>query len=108
MSFAPAVFIVSVAQTTHCVWIPSLLRTLEGVDSSPRARSPARAQVGKSGASWITQALLLGCGSISRAMPATAAIFGVVVASFFVAVNGLRREMVVRPHSQKHSILLCH
>ena len=53
-------------------------------------------QVGKSGASWITQALLLLCGSISRAVPLTAAIFGAVVTSFFFAVNGLRREMAVR------------
>ena len=57
--------------------------------------------MGKSGASWITQALLLGCGSIGGAMPATAAIFGAVVASFFLAVNGLRKEMVVGPpHSE--------
>jgi ATP/ADP translocase len=53
--------------------------------------------VGKSGASWITQALLLAVGSISSAMPVIAAIFATVVASFFVAVNGLRKEMVVSP-----------
>ena len=53
-------------------------------------------QVGKSGASWITQALLLLCGSISGAMPLTAAIFGAVVTSFFFAVSGLHREMAVR------------
>ena len=57
---------------------------------------PTHLQVGKSGASWITQALLLLCGSISAAMPLTAAIFGAVVTSFFFAVSGLHREMAVR------------
>lgn len=52
--------------------------------------------MGKSGASWVTQALLLALGSISAAMPMIAAIFGGVVTSFFFAVNGLRKEMVVR------------
>ena len=53
-------------------------------------------QIGKSGASWVTQALLLVMGSISAAMPVIAAIFGCVVTSFFFAVNGLRKEMMVR------------
>ena len=44
----------------------------------------------------MTQALLLALGSISAAMPVIAAIFGGVVTSFFFAVNGLRKEMVVR------------
>ncbi len=52
-------------------------------------------QIGKSGASWVTQALLLVMGSISAAMPVIAAIFGCVVTSFFFAVNRLRKEMVV-------------
>lgn len=54
-------------------------------------------QFGKSGASWVTQALLLVMGSISAAMPVIAAIFGCVVTSFFFAVNGLQKEMVVSP-----------
>lgn len=33
------------------------------------------AQIGKSGASWITQAFLLGTGSIAAAMPFTGVIF---------------------------------
>jgi hypothetical protein len=32
-------------------------------------------QIGKSGASWITQAFLLACGSIAAAMPFTGFIF---------------------------------
>ena len=74
----------------------------EGLALSQRAstRAPTRpnahAQVGKSGASWITQALLLCCGSINAAMPLTAATFGAVVTSFYFAVNGLRKEMAVR------------
>ena len=52
-------------------------------------------QIGKSGASWVTQALLLFYGSISAAMPVIAGIFGCVVTSFFFAVNGLRKEMLV-------------
>ena len=45
----------------------------------------------------MTQALLLVMGSISAAMPVIAAIFGCVVTSFFFAVNGLQKEMVVSP-----------
>ena len=67
-----------------------------------------RAQIGKSGASWVTQALLLVMGSISAAMPVIAAIFGCVVTAFFFAVNRLRKEMVVssdldRPSSHSAS-----
>lgn len=36
-------------------------------------------QIGKSGASWITQAFLLGCGSIAAAMPFTGVIFAGVI-----------------------------
>ena len=57
--------------------------------------TPGHVQVGKSGASWVTQALLLFYGSISAAMPVIAGIFGCVVTSFFFAVNGLRKEMLV-------------
>ena len=57
--------------------------------------TPGHVQIGKSGASWVTQALLLFYGSISAAMPVIAGIFGCVVTSFFFAVNGLRKEMLV-------------
>ncbi|CAL8465241.1 g4776 [Coccomyxa elongata] len=60
-------------------------------------------QVGKSGASWVTQALLLALGSISAAMPVIAAIFGGVVTSFFFAVNGLRKEMVAHDKRRQDS-----
>ncbi len=42
------------------------------------------AQVGKSGASWIAQALLLALGSIAAALPIIAAIFGAVIAAWLV------------------------
>ena len=51
----------------------------------------------------MTQALLLALGSISAAMPVIAAVFGGVVTSFFFAVNGLRKEMVVRTPTPLHS-----
>ncbi len=51
----------------------------------------------------MTQALLLALGSISAAMPVIAAVFGGVVTSFFFAVNGLRKEMVVRALSPSHT-----
>ena len=54
-----------------------------------------RVQIGKSGASWVTQALLLCFGSISAAMPVLAGTFACVVTAFFFAVNGLRKEMLV-------------
>ena len=50
----------------------------------------------------MTQALLLVMGSISAAMPVIAAIFGCVVTSFFLAVNRLRKEMVVRLQLQSY------
>ena len=52
-------------------------------------------QIGKSGASWITQALLLVTGSITAAMPIIASVFGVVIASWLFAVGRLGRQMAV-------------
>lgn len=52
-------------------------------------------QIGKSGASWITQALLLITGSITAAMPVIASIFGAVIASWLFAVTKLGRQMAV-------------
>ena len=54
-------------------------------------------QIGKSGASWITQALLIVTGSITAAMPVIASVFGVVIASWLFAVTRLGRQMAVRP-----------
>jgi len=54
-------------------------------------------QIGKSGASWITQALLLITGSISAAMPVIAAVFGVVIASWLFAVGKLGQHLGVPP-----------
>jgi len=53
-------------------------------------------QIGKSGASWIAQALLLITGSISAAMPVLAAVFGVVIALWLFAVGKLGQQMAVR------------
>lgn len=54
------------------------------------------AQVGKSGASWIAQALLLALGSIAAALPIIAAIFGAVIAAWLAAVRHLNTQMEVR------------
>ena len=52
-------------------------------------------QVGKSGASWITQALLLITGSITAAMPVIASVFAAVIAAWLFAVTKLGRQMAV-------------
>jgi hypothetical protein len=53
-------------------------------------------QIGKSGASWITQALLLATGSIQAALPIIAAIYTGVIACWIRAVsilhNTIKRE----------------
>ena len=36
-------------------------------------------QIGKTGASWVSQALLLGCGSIATAMPIFGCLYGAVI-----------------------------
>ncbi|WIA15212.1 hypothetical protein OEZ85_001890 [Tetradesmus obliquus] len=50
-------------------------------------------QIGKSGASWITQAFLLGCGSIAAAMPFTGVIFAGVIITWIKATLGLHSQM---------------
>ncbi len=63
----------------------------------PRAeRGPRRRQVGKSGASWIAQALLLALGSIAAALPIIAAIFAAVIAAWLGAVRHLNAQMEAR------------
>ena len=52
-------------------------------------------QIGKSGASWITQALLLLTGSIAAALPVIAAVFAAVIASWLLAVGKLGQQMAV-------------
>ena len=46
-------------------------------------------QVGKSGASWVTQALLLAFGSLQAGMGVIAGVYGVVIVAWLRAVGGL-------------------
>ncbi len=50
-------------------------------------------QVGKSGASWLTQALLLGMGSIAAAQPVLAVVYVLVIALWLRAVGQLAGEI---------------
>lgn len=52
-------------------------------------------QVGKSGGAWITQALLLGLGSISAALPIISLTFTGVVVAWLRAVGRLGHQMQV-------------
>lgn len=51
------------------------------------------AQVGKSGGAWVTQALLLGTGSLASSLPGVALIYGAVIAAWGAAVARLGRQM---------------
>jgi len=50
-------------------------------------------QIGKSGASWITQALLLTLGSISAALPVTSAVYAGVLVLWLRAVQELNGDL---------------
>ncbi|KAK9812014.1 hypothetical protein WJX73_008976 [Symbiochloris irregularis] len=50
-------------------------------------------QIGKSGGAWITQALLLGLGSISAALPVISLCFAGVVVAWLRAVGKLGQQM---------------
>lgn len=50
-------------------------------------------QIGKSGASWITQALLLCLGSIQRSMPIIAATFMAVILAWITSVRLLNKQL---------------
>ncbi|KAL3133509.1 hypothetical protein ABBQ38_007368 [Trebouxia sp. C0009 RCD-2024] len=50
-------------------------------------------QIGKSGASWITQALLLCLGSIQRSMPIIAATFLAVITAWITSVRLLNKQL---------------
>jgi ATP/ADP translocase len=52
-------------------------------------------QVGKCGASWATQALLLVMGSIPAALPLVAAVYLAVIGAWIVAVGCLSRRVEV-------------
>lgn len=52
-------------------------------------------QIGKSGGAWITQALLLGLGSLSAALPFISIVFAGVVVAWLRAVGKLGRQMQV-------------
>ena len=54
-------------------------------------------QVGKSGGAWITQALLLGMGSLTAALPIISFSFLAVVGGWIAAVASMGRQMEVRP-----------
>ena len=53
-------------------------------------------QIGKSGGAWITQALLLGLGSISAALPIISLTFAGVVVAWLRSVGKLGDQMQVR------------
>ena len=50
-------------------------------------------QVGKSGASWVTQALLLAFGSLQAGLGVIAGVYAVVIVAWLRAVGGLGRMM---------------
>ena len=50
-------------------------------------------QVGKSGASWVTQALRLAFGSLQAGMGVIAGVYAVVIVAWLRAVGGLGRQM---------------
>lgn len=50
-------------------------------------------QVGKSGASWVTQALLLAFGSLQAGLGVIAAVYGLVIVAWLRAVGGLGKLM---------------
>ena len=52
--------------------------------------------MGKSGGAWITQALLLGMGSLTAALPIISASFVAVVGGWIAAVASMGRQMEVR------------
>lgn len=52
-------------------------------------------QIGKSGASWITQAVLLISGSIASALPFIAAVYAGVISAWLLAVRKLGHQMEV-------------
>jgi ATP/ADP translocase len=52
-------------------------------------------QIGKTGASWATQALLILLGSIRAAMPLVSVVYVGVISAWIVAVNHLAKQMKV-------------
>ena len=62
------------------------------------------AQVGKSGGAWITQALLLGLGSLAAALPIISVAFVAVVSGWIFAVSILGRQMKVRGRLGMHQL----
>jgi ATP/ADP translocase len=57
--------------------------------------APHGVQVGKCGASWATQALLLVMGSIPAALPVVAAVYLAVIGAWIVAVGCLSQHVEV-------------
>ena len=50
-------------------------------------------QIGKTGASWVTQALLLTTGSITAALPFTSVVFAAMLALWLRAVSFLQADL---------------
>lgn len=64
-------------------------------------------QIGKSGASWLTQALLLCTGSIQAALPIIAAVFAAVIACWLRAVSTLGTTIQVSEGLRTRSRVRC-
>eukprot|EP00898_Chlorokybus_atmophyticus_P003778 jgi/Chlat1/4400/Chrsp29S04537 len=56
-------------------------------------------QLGKSGGSWITQALLLGVGSLSTSLPVIAGVYGIVILLWLNAARELHMLLMNPPAS---------
>ena len=79
----------------HSVGLGSLIR-VQLMQLALPCRGTKRAaavQVGKSGGAWITQALLLGMGSLTAALPVISVSFVAVVSGWIFAVSILGRQM---------------
>lgn len=59
-------------------------------------------QIGKSGGAWITQALLLVLGSISRSLPIISLCFMGVITGWLAAVRSLQRQLKEYDEEVKH------
>ena len=58
-------------------------------------------QIGKTGASWATQALLLTTGSITAALPFTCTVFVAMLATWLKAVAFLQSDIDRRSEAQQ-------
>lgn len=70
------------------------------IEMTPEEKSSGKAavdllgsQIGKTGASWATQALLIALGSIRAAMPLVSVVYVAVISAWIVSVNRLAQRM---------------